>query len=259
MLTNENAGVPVISSLKVPFDTVHACFRGIARDSTAPMACAVPFRPWFHPAPRVFESRTARGQSTNPLPVLSCTYAPPQRFTPKSVAPPRESGRTHPRFEAPRFAPRPFSISKRKNPSFHPATAGRLESRAVLSKSPARRVWLPSRRRQLSRPRRPVSAPNAHGLRSPELSSDPMACPGFPPDTPFLRFCVKPIGLTPALQRLTLTGPAVHPAREPVSRPARCRCSPELFHLPGLLPPDPRRSTFLLRSPHALRPPAHVS
>jgi len=75
---------------------------------------------------------------------------------------------------------------------------------AVPSGSPAFRVWLPSWRRQLIDPRKPVSVSHAHGLHSSGRCSDPAAEPRFPRACPLLRFFVKPNGLTPALQRLSL-------------------------------------------------------
>jgi hypothetical protein len=75
---------------------------------------------------------------------------------------------------------------------------------AVPSGSSTYRVWLPSWRRQLLDPRKPVSVSHAHGLHSSGLCSDPAAVPRFPGAPPLLRFPVKPNGLTPALQRLSL-------------------------------------------------------
>jgi hypothetical protein len=42
------------------------------------MVCALPFRPRYSLAPRVFEIRTTQGLSTNPALVLSRTCTPPQ-------------------------------------------------------------------------------------------------------------------------------------------------------------------------------------
>jgi hypothetical protein len=176
------------------------------------MASVLPFRPWNSPAPRVFRSRAARGQSTSPARGLSCTSAPPQRIFPKPVARSRKPGRPCSQNRTPRFAPRPFSMSKRKNPFSRPARAGRLKSRATLSKSPVPRVWLPSRRCQSFRPRKPFSVSHAPGLNPPELFSDLAAHPQFPARDPPLRFRAKPVGLTPALRRLPLAWPAVLPA-----------------------------------------------
>jgi hypothetical protein len=139
--------------------------RGFSRIPRTRMACVLPFRPWLSPTLRVFRIRTARDQSTNPSLVLSCTSAPPQWLTPKLVAPHRKLGRRCLRYEAPRFSPWPFSISKRKSPFFHPARAGRLEEVTVSSKSTTLRVWLPSRRRKPFRPREPsFSSPHSWAL-----------------------------------------------------------------------------------------------
>jgi hypothetical protein len=176
------------------------------------MASVLPFRPWCSPALRVFESRAARGQSTDPALDLSCTYVPPQRILPKPVARIRKLGRRRLRTRTPRFAPQPFSMHERKNPFFRPARTGRLKGFAVPFKSAAPRVWLPSRRCQLHRSRRPFSASHALGLRPSELFSGPAARPRFPARDPFLRFRIKPTGLVPALQRFPLAKPAVPPA-----------------------------------------------
>jgi len=117
------------------------------------MACALPFRPWCYLARRAFRTRTARDQSTNPSLVLSCTSAPPQWLSPKLCASHKKLGRPCLLQEAPRFSPRPFSISKQDNPFFHRTRARRLEDNATSSKSPALRVWLPSRRCKPSCPR----------------------------------------------------------------------------------------------------------
>jgi hypothetical protein len=176
------------------------------------MASVLPFRPWNSPAPRVFRSRAARGQSTSPARGLSCTSAPPQRIFPKPVARSRKPGRPCSQNRTPRFAPRPFSMSKRKNPFSRPARAGRLKSRATLSKSPVPRVWLPSRRCQSFRPRKPLSVSHAPGLNPPELFSDPAAHMWFPTRDPPLRFGANPVGLALTLRRFPLAWPAVLPA-----------------------------------------------
>jgi hypothetical protein len=95
---------------------VRACSRVSIRNPRTPMACILPFRPWHSPGPRVFRSRTTRNQSTNPAQVLSCTCTPPQWLTLPLVAPPRRLGRPCLPREAPRFGPRPFSMSKQENP-----------------------------------------------------------------------------------------------------------------------------------------------
>jgi hypothetical protein len=115
---------------------VHACFKGFARNPGTVMASVLPFRPWFSPALRVFRSRTARGQSTDPSLDLSCTFVPPQRIVPKPVARLRKPGRPCSRIRTPRFTPRPFSMSERKNPSFRPVRTGRLKGAPRLPKVP---------------------------------------------------------------------------------------------------------------------------
>jgi len=219
------------------------------------MASVLPFRPWNSPAPRVFRSRAARGQSTSPARGLSCTSAPPQRIFPKPVARSRKPGRPCSQNRTPRFAPRPFSMSKRKNPFSRPARAGRLKSRATLSKSPVPRVWLPSRRCQSFRPRKPFSVSHAPGLNPPELFSDLAAHPQFPARDPPLRFSAKPLGLTPALRRLLLAWPAALPLSPVITGEVEPLLS-WAFHLPGFPLPVSRRSISPLRTPHALDPPA---
>jgi hypothetical protein len=155
----------------------HADFRVSARSPGTPMACALPFRPWSSPALRVFGLRTARDQSTDPSLVLSCPCTPPQWLAPKLVAPPGRLGRPCLQREAPRSTSQPFSMHGPRNPFFHPATAGRLEGFAVPSKSPALRVWLPSRRCKPHRPRKPLSAPHTPGLHPSELLLRPPGAP----------------------------------------------------------------------------------
>jgi hypothetical protein len=127
---------------------VRACFRVSTRISKAHMACAFPFRPWSCLAPRVFKTRTARAMSTDPERVPSCTFTPPQWLAPNRVASHGKLGRPCLRCQAPRFSLGPFSISKRRRPFSHRDFSRRLKSFAVLSRSPALRVWLPSRRCQ---------------------------------------------------------------------------------------------------------------
>jgi hypothetical protein len=95
---------------------VRACFRVSIRNPKRPMACLFPFRPWRSPGPRVFGFRTTRNQSTNPAQVLSCTCTPPQWLALPLVASPERLGRPCLLREAPRFSPRPFSMSKQENP-----------------------------------------------------------------------------------------------------------------------------------------------
>jgi hypothetical protein len=117
------------------------------------MACVLPFRPWLSPVLRVFGSRTAWNQSTDSSLILSCTSVPPQRLSPKLVAFLKKLGRPCLLRKAPRFSPRPFSMSKPDSPFSHRACARRLKGIATPFKSPVLRVWLPSRRRQPSSPR----------------------------------------------------------------------------------------------------------
>jgi hypothetical protein len=216
------------------------------------MACVLPFRPWSSPALRVFGRRTPRGWSTSPTFVLSCPYAPPQWLTPELVATPERLGRPCLPREAPRSVPWPFSMSRQKNPSFRPARAGRLEGVAVPSKSPALRVWLPSRRRKPFCPRKPLSASHAPGLRPSEPFSDPAARPRFPEGAPLVRFPAKPVSLAAALQRLALARPAVHPAPGLSCWAEWSLCSPGLPRLPGFHPPGFGESVFLPPAPRAL-------
>jgi len=123
---------------------------------------------------------------------------------------------------------------------------------ALPSGSPAFRVWLPSWRRQPLDPRKPVSAPHAHGLRSSRPFSEPAADPKFPKDLPLLRFPTRPIGLVQALQRLALAGSAAPSSSPTFFRSEWGPCPLELSRLPGFLPPDMGRSFFLLPAPLAL-------
>jgi len=184
---------------------VHACFRVSIRNLRKFMACFLPFRPWLSPDPRVFRFRTTRDQSTDPTHVLSCTCAPPQWLAPTRVTLRQRLGRPCPRRKVPRMYPRPFSIPRPRNPFLRPAfEAKRSNGLAAPSESPTSRVWLPSWRCQLLDPRKPVSAPHAHGLHSSGLRSDLAAELRFPRVCPLVRFSVKPNGLIPALQRLSL-------------------------------------------------------
>jgi hypothetical protein len=112
------------------------------------MAYALPFRPWLYLAPRVFKTRTSRALSTGPSHVLSCTCTPPQWLAPNRVAPHGKLCRRRLPLKAPRFSLRPVSMSKLRRPSCRQDCSWRLRSFAVLSRSPALRVWLPSRRCQ---------------------------------------------------------------------------------------------------------------
>jgi len=143
-------------------------------------------------------------------------------------------------------------MSKQKNPFSRPTEAERLKGVAVPSKRAALRVWLPSRRCRPSCPRKPLSASHALGLRSSEPYSGRVAQPRFPATDPLLRFPAKRSGLAFTLQRLALTRPAAHPAPGYPLGPGWSRCSPELWRLSGLPPPELGRITFLLPAPLAL-------
>jgi hypothetical protein len=70
-----------------------------------------------------------RGTSRRiPTQVLSCACAPPQWLSLSRVAPFRRLSRPCHRHKAPRIGPRPFSISKQKNPFSRPAF-GRASNR----------------------------------------------------------------------------------------------------------------------------------
>jgi hypothetical protein len=93
------------------------------------MVCALPFRPRYSLAPRVFEIRTTQGLSTNPALVLSRTCTPPQWLALTIVAHLRKRGRPCLPTKAPRVIPRPFSMSKQENPFCHWALDPAFEKR----------------------------------------------------------------------------------------------------------------------------------
>jgi hypothetical protein len=104
----------------------------------------------------------------------------------------------HPRFlrEAPRFTPRPVSMTEQISPIFRPAEAVRLKGVTLPSKGPTRRVWLPSRRCQPTCSWKRFSASHAHGFCSSEPCSDLVARSQSPAFDPLLRFSVRPKGLS---------------------------------------------------------------
>jgi len=88
-------------------------------------------------------------------------------------------------------------------------------------------------------PREPLSAPNAPGLFSSELSSSPGVDEMFPLHPPLMRFFKKPLGLLSALQRFNppkKAGPFYLLPKGLVS--VRALCSPESFLVSRALPPD---------------------
>jgi hypothetical protein len=112
-----------------------------------------------------FSDSGPRGISRRiPAQVLSCTYAPPQWRTLTRVALRKRPSRPGLFDKAPRTGPRPFSISRRKNPFFHSAFAERSNGVATPFESPAFRVWLPSWRREPFRPREPFQLPTLMGF-----------------------------------------------------------------------------------------------
>jgi hypothetical protein len=152
----------------------------------------------------------------------------------------------------------PSAFAGSNRPSFAPhRSMRRPENVTLFPGGAALRVWLPSRRIELSLPREPISAPNAPGLRPSELFSFrvierrfpfPVSAPALPHKTRE--------GLVSALQRL-------HPTRKaapliatrcfmsgrgrvlswdsPPSRLSRRESSPGSISLPGsplpLFPP----------------------
>jgi len=111
--------------------------------------------------------------------------------------------------KAPRVSSLPLSISRSKNPSFHPL--GRLKNSARSSEGSYLGFGYPFYDLvQSLNPWKPLSAPYTLGLLPSELSSPPVI------EQPFsrcsLRSCVfsqNPHGLGPTLQRLPPTGGAV--------------------------------------------------
>jgi hypothetical protein len=104
-------------------------------------------------------------------------------------------------------ASRPFSIFRKRSPLCAPhRSMRRPENVTLFPGGAARRVWLPSRRIELSLPREPLSAPNAPGLYPSELFSF-RVIEGrfpFPISAPALSHKTRE-GLVSALQRLDPT------------------------------------------------------
>jgi hypothetical protein len=146
---------------------VRLYFRVSIPDPRTRMAYVLPFRPGSCPGPRVFGSRTTWVLSTDPAPVLSCTWAPPQRLAPSRVV--SAESEVMP-------ASRTKLLASLRDPSAWPSEtaplcawlwAKRPADEAMSTEGPAFRVWLPSWRRKPYRSREPVSAPHAPGLFSP--------------------------------------------------------------------------------------------
>jgi hypothetical protein len=168
------------------------------------MACFLPFRPWLSPDLRVFRSEP-RGTSRR-IPRMSS----PALTRHPSGSLQRASFHSGDQADP---VPQAKLLACIRSPTAYPdrgtlfrawLETKRSNGLAVPSESPAFRVWLPSWRRQLLDPRKPVSVSHAHGLHSSGRCSDPAAEPRFPKVCPLLRFPLKPNGLKPALQRLLL-------------------------------------------------------
>jgi hypothetical protein len=136
----------------------------------------------------------------------------------------------------------PFSICRSGRPS-SPRTLSNPRPKDFASSpgSPTLRVWLPSRRCQLPNPRKLLSAPNAPGLRPPELFSSRMIDPESPQNLPLLR---SPAKLLPP--RTGAPAASSHPkSRPPLCHPKRLTrgrgsCSPGPFDLSGSPSARPR-------------------
>jgi hypothetical protein len=106
---------------------------------------------------------------------------------------------------------------------------------ASLPGSHARRVWLPSQRVfQSPAPWKPLSAPDALGLRPPELSSFQVIEGRFPFPSPFLHFLAKPHDLASVLQRLHPTWKAAPLSASRRFNPGRGRLLSWAFQPLGL-------------------------
>jgi hypothetical protein len=132
----------------------------------------------------------------------------------------------------------PEAIAPLCAPSFDEASG----KHALLPGGAARRVWLPSRRIELSLPREPLSAPNAPGLCPSELFSFRMIEGRFPFPFPLLRFPTRPVR---ALYR-RFSG-FIPPGKPCPSSPpdgldrAGAVCSLGIGHLPGSPAGNPLR------------------
>jgi hypothetical protein len=174
------------------------------------MVCALPFRPRYSLAPRVFEIRTTQGLSTNPALVLSRTCTPPQGLALTIVAHLRKRGRPC----------LPTKSSSRHSSALQHVQAGKpflslgfgpsvRKALPCFPKVPPPGFGYPHGGVSLSRPRKLFSAFHAHGLHSSGLCSGSAACDRFPCHVPPLRFSAKPFGLATALRRFALTEPTV--------------------------------------------------
>jgi len=141
-------------------------------------------------------------------------------------------------------------MKRPKTPFVHPAFTERLEDVAMSSKSPAPRVWLPSRRCKAFQPVEACFSFSRSWVslfRAFFRSQSPMSVSRI---NPFLRFFIKPVGLTLTLQRFLLQRPAVLPAPRCLLATGWSPCSLELSRLSGFpllnlegslsLPPSPR-------------------
>jgi hypothetical protein len=129
----------------------------------------------------------------------------------QALLPTRRTLRKTPRLSF--FALQHFQIRSPFFSSNRPA--GRPKKFATSLGSSTLRVWLPSRCLQRPNPWKPLSAPNAPGLRPPELFSSRMIDPESPQNLPLLRFPAK---LLPP--RTGAPAASSHPkSRPPLSTP----------------------------------------
>lgn len=109
----------------------------------------------------------------------------------------------------------PFSISGSNHPSSAPLTKCR-KSLPGFFKVPSSGFGYPLDGVSRSYPWKLVSAPNALGISSSELSSSRMIQKAFPLSAPFLHFPKKPLGLLGVLQWLP-----------PIRKTVSLTCSPK--------------------------------
>lgn len=137
----------------------------------------------------------------------------------------------------------PFSIFRKRSPLFAPhRSMRRPETLALASGGAARRVWLPFRRIQLSRPQELLSAPNAPELFPSERFSSRMIEDRFPYLSRSCAFLPDPRGASQ--RRFSGFIPSGKPS--PFSQPGFLRrvggmCSLGLHHLSGAPFEDPRQ------------------
>jgi hypothetical protein len=176
------------------------------------MACFLPFRPWLSLGLKVFRSRTTGDSSTIPRRSSPALARHPSGLLYRSSL--RTRGEADPASSAKLLASvhGPSASRSERTPFCVWLATKRSSGVTVPPESPVFRVWLPSGRRQPFHSREPFSVPHAPGLCSSGPCSDPTADPRFPLDLPLLRLCARPHGLTSALQRFVLVGPAVSPA-----------------------------------------------